>query len=402
MEDKMTTDSKGKIASTIGLVVGVAALLSSTAHAQVSISGPVATYTQPRQTSQAVPAMDYANARPMPLPLVHKAPPGGPSLSTTVIPELLFGAPGFSEGNRGSAVGGQTHELAEQLVKAKQPGPQSDSDEVGPEEYGTALQPYSTAEVNALGDKTASFYPYRATGKLFFNIGTAPFICSASLIKPGIIVTAAHCVANYGQRTFYSGWQYVPSYDNGTAPYGVWTVSAVRILTAYYDGTDNCAVAGVVCPDDVAVLVATPKNAVYPGSITGWYGYAWNYGSNPQGLKHVTQLGYPRALDQGVLMQRNDAQGFIDPASSNNTIIGSLMTGGSSGGPWIINFGLPPTLSEGVSFGAGTGYDYVIHVTSWGYKDNPEIKQQGASPFTDRNIMNLVNVVCTATPAACT
>jgi hypothetical protein len=346
--------------------------------------------------------MDYANARPMPLPLVHKAPPGGPSLSTTVIPEHLFGAPGFSEGNRGSAVGGQTHELAEQLVKAKQPGPQSDSDEVGPEEYGTALQPYSTAEVNALGDKTASFYPYRATGKLFFNIGTAPFICSASLIKPGIIVTAAHCVANYGQRTFYSGWQYVPSYDNGTAPYGVWTVSAVRILTAYYDGTDNCAVAGVVCPDDVAVLVATPKNAVYPGSITGWYGYAWNYGSNPQGLKHVTQLGYPRALDQGVLMQRNDAQGFIDPASSNNTIIGSLMTGGSSGGPWIINFGLPPTLSEGVSFGAGTGYDYVVHVTSWGYKDNPEIKQQGASPFTDRNIMNLVNVVCTATPAACT
>ena len=29
-------------------------------------------------------------------------------------------------------------------------------------------------------------------------------MCSASLIKPGIVVTAAHCVANYGQHQFYS------------------------------------------------------------------------------------------------------------------------------------------------------------------------------------------------------
>jgi Trypsin len=395
----MTTTTKINIAITIGMVVGVTTLLSSTAYAQVSRNGPVVTYTTPRLTA-AAPAMDYANAKPMPLPLIHTAPPIGPSLATRVIPELIFGAPGLEDGNPGTAVGGQTHELAVQLAPAKAPVPQSDA-EPSPEEYGTALQPYSTAQVNAFGDKTDTFYPYRATGKLFFNIGTAPFVCSASLIKRGVIVTAAHCVADYGKSTFYSGWQYVPSYNNGTAPYGVWTVSAVRIKTAYFNGTDNCAVYGVVCPDDVAVLVATPKNAVYPGAITGWYGYAWNYGYTPQGLSHITQLGYPQLLDQGVIMERNDAQGFIDPKSSNNTVIGSLMTGGSSGGPWIINFGLPPTLSPGISFGAGSGYNYVTHVTSWGFKDNPEIKQQGASPFTDQNIVVLVNFVCNATPAAC-
>jgi hypothetical protein len=110
-------------------------------------------------------------------------------------------------------------------------------------------------------------------------------------------------VANYGTNQFYNSWQYVPAYNNGTAPYGVWTVSSARVLTAYLNGTDNCAVFGVVCPDDVAVLTVTPQNGTYVGSITGWFGCAWNYGYNSAGQAHLTQLGYPVALDEGVLSQ---------------------------------------------------------------------------------------------------
>jgi hypothetical protein len=65
------------------------------------------------------------------------------------------------------------------------------------------------------------------------------------LIKPGIVVTAAHCVANFGQRQFYSNWQYVPAYRGGFAPYGVFTAKNAYVLSSYYIGTDPCAVSGV-------------------------------------------------------------------------------------------------------------------------------------------------------------
>lgn len=75
------------------------------------------------------------------------------------------------------------------------------------------------------------------------------------------------------------------------------------------------------------------------------------------------------------------------------------MTGGSSGGPWAVNLGMPPILS-GTSFGAGSDYNAVVGVTSWGYNDTA-VKQMGASPFTTENIVGLVGAACGAEPAAC-
>lgn len=235
---------------------------------------------------------------------------------------------------------------------------------------------------------------------MFFNIGSATYVCSASLVKPGVVVTAAHCVANFGQQQFYSNWVFTPAYSNGTAPYGVWNAASATVMTSYYNGSDPCAVRGIVCQDDVAVIVLTPQSGSYAGNRTGWYGYGWNgYGFTSSGSVLINQLGYPVALDGGGLMQRNDSQGFVASGSSNNTIIGSLMTGGSSGGPWHVNLGMAPTLN-GTSFGNAPARNTVVGVTSWGYTDTT-VKQQGASPFTSGNIVPLVNTVCTNTPAAC-
>jgi hypothetical protein len=98
-------------------------------------------------------------------------------------------------------------------------------------------------------------------------------------------------------------------------------------------------------------------------------------------------------------MERTDSQGFTYVPFSSNTIIGSLQTGGSSGGPWVANFGSPPALS-GISFGTYANHNVVVGVTSWGYIDTT-VKQQGASPFLSGNIASLVNSACTTTPAAC-
>ena len=87
------------------------------------------------------------------------------------------------------------------------------------------------------------------------------------------------------------------------------------------------------------------------------------------------------------------------PAFSNNTIIGSLMCEGSSGGPWLVNFGIRPSLT-GTTAGTASDPNIVVGVTSWGF-DNTSIKQQGASPFTNDNIVLLVTAACAAVPAAC-
>ena len=95
--------------------------------------------------------------------------------------------------------------------------PAKDDGGVLPPDFGTSNHPFTTVRADLSGLNTNTAYPYRAAGKLFFKIGASTYLCSASLIKPGIVVTAAHCVANYGQKQFYTGWQFTPGYRNGAA-----------------------------------------------------------------------------------------------------------------------------------------------------------------------------------------
>jgi len=356
--------------------------------------GPVTVLNVPISRADA-PGIDFVNAKAKKLPIA-------PNLGTDAQQELLnaltshasLGAAGYAAGGVGN---GSTHpiSLGEPAVDANA------SADVEPDEFGTSNHPFSTARVNLSPTYADTAYPYRAAGKLFFNIGSSTYVFSASLIKRGVVVTAAHCVANFGASQFYSNWQYVPAYRNGIAPYGVWTVKTAIVLTSYFNGTDSCAVAGIVCQDDAAVLLLNPSSiGTYAGSYTGWYGYGWNgYGFTGSGLTEISQLGYPVCLDYGGLMERNDSYGYRSSTYSNNTIIGSLMCGGSSGGPWLVNLGIRPLLT-GTTAGAAASPDIVVGVTSWGYTSTAP-KETGAAPFTSVNIVPLVNAACANGPSAC-
>ena len=192
----------------------------------------------------------------------------------------------------------------------------------------------------------------------------------------------------------------MPGYKNGSAPFGAWNAQQVSLLTAYANGSDPCAQRGVVCRDDVALLVLRSQNGRFAGTSTGWYNFGWNgYGFTPTNLAHVTQIGYPACLDNGGIMERNDSQGFKSASNANNTLIGSLMCGGSSGGPWLTTFGAPPTLTGTTSGSAGAS-NTVVGVTSWGSTSNGP-KQQGAAPFLNTNIVALVSGACSSFPANC-
>ena len=338
-------------------------------------------------------AVQYGTAQPMPLPMSSQAPPS--------LVDVLLSSQAAGTEEEPSVSPGETGNGKKSPVVLTAPTSLTSDTSVTPQEFGTSNHVFTTSRVNAKGNTTSKYYPYRAAGKLFFNIGASTFVCSASLIKRGVIVTAAHCVADFGAKRFYSNWRFVPAYNNGTAPYGTWTAKTAYVLTSYFNGTDSCAQSGVICQNDVAVLTLNAQGKAYPGTKTGWLGYGTNgYSYNKSGQVLISQLGYPVALDKGTLMERTDSQGYTAKSFSNNTIIGSLQTGGSSGGPWVVNLGIAPSLN-GTSFGTAANHNVVVGVTSWGYVSTA-IKQQGASRFTSSNLPVLIKAACATTKAACT
>ncbi|MBY6243094.1 serine protease [Methylosinus sp. Sm6] len=301
-----------------------------------------------------------------------------------------------------------------------------------PSAYGASTAPYTTARVavQTLGNSTTAAntpvasFPYRATGKLYFKVGAEVAVCTASLVKPGVLITAAHCVFDFGKgsKGWYSGWVWCPantSADGGA--YGCYSAGSARTFATYIDGTDVCAQRGVVCNDDIATLLVAPKNGVLAGKVLGWYRHGWNdpsYKPSPLlgnvTVLQITQLGYSSALDGGYQMERTDAVGWYY-ASGNlkNTQIGSAQAGGSSGGPWLINFGTPPVFDPASSSPGASSRQFIVGVTSYG-SSSIDFNRQGASYFGRNsqynetygsygsgNIGRLMSDTCTANPTYC-
>lgn len=362
------------------------------AQGTVSQQGAVTVLTVP-STQQRLDAIDFVNAQPMSLPRAESRSDAETrqELIDALTSGVSLGQPGHSPGRQGN---GKMN-----LIKLGVPAP-AKNDDISPAEFGTSELPFSTAEADLGSNPTNTSFPYQASGKLFFLEGGQSFVCSASMITRGIAVTAAHCVASFGQQQFHSNWMFVPGYRNGDAPFGVWTAANAYVLTSYYDGSDSCAQSGVICQNDVAILVLNAAgDGSYAGDSTGFYGYGFDgYGFTSSGMTHITQVGYPVCLDDGALMERNDSSGNVSGSLSNNTIIGSLMCGGSSGGPWLVNFGIRPNLTA-TSNGTYADPNIVVGTTSW--QSSTSVKQMGASPFTSLNITILVSAGCLFAPDAC-
>lgn len=388
----MNTFSRVSQPLALSLMVAIAfgGLVSAQAFAQQPITkGAVTIQPAPPYQKQGLSAADIADAIPMPMPSIDFMPADAMDADVASQSE---GEPGFTRGSRGN--GEETPArvpLEEPLMDLL------DEEDLGiePSEYGTANHPYTTARVDTSGNNVSKTYPFRAAGKLYFKKGSSTFVCSASLIKRGVVVTAAHCVADYGKKKFYTNFQFVPAKYNTIAPYGIWNHSVAIVMTAYFNGTDVCApgAKGIVCKNDVAVIRLAPKSGKYPGTSTGWLGYGWNgFGFTPNKLALINQLGYPVSHDSGNIMHRTDSEGFVAGSSlAGNTVWGGRQTGGSSGGPEVVNLGIRGKLST--PLGKASDSNIVVGTTSWGYT-NSAVKQQGASPFLSTNILPLVNAAC--------
>ena len=161
--------------------------------------------------------------------------------------------------------------------------------------------------------------------------------CTASVIGSphgDLVITAAHCV------TGTSGIVFVPGYDRGAAPYGIWTVTKIYVDRSWTSSSNP--------DDDVAFLRVSQAGSTVPiEDVTG--AEALKTGTPARQLVEV--IGYPDSGSQPIVC-RNWTR---EPMSEQLEFDCGGYTDGTSGGPFLAN--VNPLTGQGRVIGVIGGYE---------------------------------------------
>jgi V8-like Glu-specific endopeptidase len=234
--------------------------------------------------------------------------------------------------------------------------------------YPTPFDRYQVPVLNS--------YPHATVGKVFFNQNGGSFVCSASVIAENSIWLAGHCVSD-GARHFSTNLTFVPQYNNGFRPFGTFSCPTLFVLTSWHT-THNFRA------DEAVANCGTSGGRTLRAAV-GRLGFAWNQ-TQP---KHYNSLGYPQAspFNGATMQQCQSSFGHFDTriGGSGPTpfAIGCDMTGGSSGGPWILKY-VPGVVGAVNMLNGHNDYKYT----------NPNEPLEMYSPYLDNSSRTLL---CTAT-----
>jgi hypothetical protein len=209
--------------------------------------------------------------------------------------------------------------------------------------------------------------PTSTHGKVFFTLAGVDYMCSGTALLSGnksVVWTAGHCV-NEGPGAYATSWAFVPAYKDGAAPFGVFAATHLMTTTAWGSSGDFSY-------DEGAAVVGTANGKTLTDAVGG-RGISFSYNRSQQYQSH----GYPAAPPFNgerhwicdSPLSRSDSS--ASPATMG---IGCDMTGGSSGGGWIVGSDL-------------------YSVNSYGYSNQPNVMY---GPYMDSVAQSLYTAAASA------
>jgi hypothetical protein len=180
--------------------------------------------------------------------------------------------------------------------------------------------------------------------------GHAISACTASVVGPNVVLTAAHCVHDTETHHDYGGFLFVPGMRRSSEPVGAWTGSSAT----YWSGW---ARAPRVSLDYAFVTLDANQSGQNVGDVTGFYKIVEH--ARPH---RVLTEGYPGTgpfsrhctLTSCLATYCYSPLGGVFRGAYGNVLSIGCVTGqGSSGGPWFVAFHGHPAIASVTSVGLG-------------------------------------------------
>jgi V8-like Glu-specific endopeptidase len=201
------------------------------------------------------------------------------------------------------------------------------------------------------------------------------WVCSGTSVNsPGLslVWTAGHCVHGGPGYAAHENWTFIPAYSsgfNGDKPYGTWHAKELWTKAAWaFDGNVSY---------DVGAAVVWKSAGLKLTQKIGGQGIWFNISQ----FQNFSAFGYPAALPfNGYTQHRCDSPVLFtdDPGPGPDTsAIFCNMTGGSSGGGWLINMN-------------ADGWGLVNSVNSYKYQSSPNFMY---GPYHGAAALNLYDFV---------
>ena len=223
--------------------------------------------------------------------------------------------------------------------------------------------------------------PDKQNGKVFFSKYTSwgtyvgDFSCSGTSVNSAgksLVWTAGHCVEGGAFYGAHRNWVFIPAYSssyNGHRPYKTWAARELWTLKGWADFSDFSY--------DVGAAIVWRVDNVRLTTKIGGQGIVFNASRS----QSFNAFGYPAESPFNGFSQWRCNSPVLwedDPGSGPDTM-GILcdMTGGSSGGGWLINL-------------TSAGWGYVNSVNSYSYGDGT-IDRYG--PYQGSGALGLYNFV---------
>lgn len=124
-------------------------------------------------------------------------------------------------------------------------------------------------------------FPWRVNCKLILRFNSTWYVASGVLIDPIHVLTAGHCVYDYGGAGWADEIIVIPGYENGMEPYGTANALQLHSWTGWINNGDFNHDMGVIDLDR------------HVGALTGWHGYGYNNNSSFFTTNTFHNPGYP-------------------------------------------------------------------------------------------------------------